>query len=230
LSLSGPGEEALRGRAGEALDRLARWYLHRQGTFRPGEVIDRDRPYAEGLEAPGRAWPFDNELVHLGVPAEVAARAGRLAPLASVGELAEAARAAGRPLEVAVDAYPVLEDGLCLRPLLGALGRRPAPDRWNAGNCIHWPTISPRAGGRPWPRPSGGPFARRPGRRARMAGRKAAACPSRPAGTPGRGRRLAQPVADRPGVRRWGHRRSRLKPSRRTFGPIRWAGPIRKGA
>ena len=130
-SLSGPGEEALRGRAGEALDRLARWYLHRQGTFRPGEVIDRDRPYAEGLEAPGAGpGPFDNELVHLGVPAEVAARAGRLAPLASVGELAEAARAAGRPLEVAVDAYPVLEDGLCLRPLLGALGRRPAPDRW----------------------------------------------------------------------------------------------------
>jgi NAD-specific glutamate dehydrogenase len=60
----------------------------------------------------------------------VAARAGRLAALASVGELAEAARAAGRPLEVAVDAYPVLEDGLCLRPLLGALRGRPAPDRW----------------------------------------------------------------------------------------------------
>lgn len=38
--------------------------------------------------------------------------------------------AAGRPLEVAVDAYPVLEDGLCLRPLLGALRGRPAPDRW----------------------------------------------------------------------------------------------------
>ena len=130
-SLSGPGEEALRRRAGAALDRLARWYLRRRGALRPGEVIDRDRPYAEGLAPPGDGpGRVDNELVQVGVPAEVAARAGGLAALASVGELAEAARSAGRPLAVAMDAYEVLEDGLCLRPLLGALRGRPAPDRW----------------------------------------------------------------------------------------------------
>jgi NAD-specific glutamate dehydrogenase len=130
-SLSGPAEEALRGHAGEALDRLARWYLHRPGTLPPGEVVHRDRPYAEDLEVLGaRPGPLDDELGALGVPAEVAARARRLGALASVGELAEAARAAGRPLGVAADAYPVLEDGLCLAPLLWALRRRPAPDRW----------------------------------------------------------------------------------------------------
>ena len=47
-----------------------------------------------------------------------------------MGELGEAARAAGRPLEAAVAACPVLEDGLGLGSLLGALRQRPAPDRW----------------------------------------------------------------------------------------------------
>jgi glutamate dehydrogenase len=128
-SVSAACEEALRGCAVEAVDRLARWYLYRRGPLRPGEVIDRDRPDAVRIEA-AMALPelLDGELVRLGAPAEVAARAQRLALLASVGELAWAARAAGRPLEVAVDACPVLEDGLCFRPLSG--GRRPAPDRW----------------------------------------------------------------------------------------------------
>ena len=193
---------------------MARWYLHRRGTLRPGEVIDRDRPYAEGLEAPGAGpGPFDDELVHLGVPAEVAARAGRLAPLASVGELAEAARAAGRPLEVAVDAYPVLEDGLCLRPLLGALRRRPAPDRWErwqlhsladdlaesrgaalAEALRRSPSLDGRAAGHEW-------LAERAAalRRAALLAHRVEVA------------RSAQPVADRPGrPGGGGRRRSRL--------------------
>ncbi|MGA3219626.1 MAG: NAD-glutamate dehydrogenase domain-containing protein [Acidimicrobiales bacterium] len=130
-SMSAACEEALRGYAVEALDRLARCYLGRRGPLRPGEVIDGDRPYAMSLEsAQARPDPLEGDLVRLGVPAEVAGRAQRLALLASVGELAEAARNAGRPLEAAVDACPVLEEGLCFRPLLGALRRRPAPDRW----------------------------------------------------------------------------------------------------
>ncbi|MGP8208361.1 MAG: NAD-glutamate dehydrogenase domain-containing protein [Acidimicrobiales bacterium] len=130
-SLSPAGEEALRGYVVEALDRLSRCYLGRRGPLRPGEVIDRDRPYAMSLERAG-AWPdpHQGELLRLGVPAEVADRAQRLALLASVGELGEAARAAGRPLEAAVAACPVLEDGLGLGSLLGALRQRPAPDRW----------------------------------------------------------------------------------------------------
>ncbi len=130
-SASAPGEAALRHGAGEALDRLARWYLSQPGPLRPGEVIGRDRPCAVSLEVAGAPpGPAGGELLDLGVPAAAAARARRLDVLASVGELAQAARTAGRPLEDARDASPVIDDGLCLRPLWAAVRGRPAPDRW----------------------------------------------------------------------------------------------------
>jgi glutamate dehydrogenase len=130
-SVSALCEGALRDRAGEALDRLARWYVSRPGPLPPGEVIERDRPYAVDLEVAGAPPDLvDGELVRLGAPADVAARARRLTLLAAVGELAEAARTAGRPVEVAMSASAVLDEGLCARTLLGAMRRRAAPDRW----------------------------------------------------------------------------------------------------
>ena len=130
-SVTAPCEAALRGRAADALDRLTRWYLRRRGALRPGEVIAEDREPAAVLAAVrGGATPLDNELVRLGAPADVAGRAQRLALLAPVGEMAEAARSAGRPLGAVVDASPVVEEGLSLPVLVGALRRRPAADRW----------------------------------------------------------------------------------------------------
>jgi glutamate dehydrogenase len=130
-SAPSPYEGAVRGRAADALDRLARWYLARPGALRPGEVINRDRPGAAVLHAAaGWAGPLDSELAGLGVPADVAGRAQRLGLLASVGELGEAARACGRPLQAVAQAAPVLEEGLSYRALFGALRQRPAPDRW----------------------------------------------------------------------------------------------------
>ncbi len=148
-SVDAPGEGALRARTAEALDRLARWYLSRGAPLRPGEVIERDQPCAVSLEATGAVGPVDGELAGLGVPVEVAARAQRLDLLASVGELAEAARTAGRPLEDAVGASPVIGEGLCVRPLLAAVRRRPAPDRWErwqlhslADDLVHYRAVA----------------------------------------------------------------------------------------
>jgi glutamate dehydrogenase len=130
-SVTAACEAALRRCAAEALDRLARWYLGRRGPLRPGEVMDQDLPSAAVLAAaPGWPGPLDSELVRLGAPPDIAGRAQRLALSASVGELAEAARAAGRELGVVMDARSALEEGLLLPRLLGALRLRPAADRW----------------------------------------------------------------------------------------------------
>ncbi len=149
-SAGAPAEKALRDRTGEALDRLGRWYLSRRGPLRPGEVIERDRPGAVRLETAGALpGPVDGDLEGLGVPVEAAARARRLGQLAAVGELAEAARTAGRPLDDAVSVSPVIEDGLCVPPLLAAVRRRPAPDRWErwqlhslADDLVHYRAVA----------------------------------------------------------------------------------------
>ncbi|HXW78029.1 MAG TPA: NAD-glutamate dehydrogenase domain-containing protein [Acidimicrobiales bacterium] len=132
-SISPEAESALREELGAGLKRLARWYLARPGAIVPEEVIASDVLTASRLEAnyQEEGGSVAKELSSLGVPGEVALRAERFYRTAAAGELADVARLADRQLADVLDAYAVVEGGLSLSTLQGAVGRQSPSDRWD---------------------------------------------------------------------------------------------------
>jgi glutamate dehydrogenase len=132
-SISPEAESAARDELGAGLKRLARWYLARPGTIRPGEVIVSDLPTASHLEATYQeeGGSVAKELSSLGLPSEVARRAERYYRTAAAGEIADVARAADRDLTDVLQAYAVVEGGLSLATLQGALSGESPSDRWD---------------------------------------------------------------------------------------------------
>ena len=126
-------ESALRDDLGAALKRLARWYLARPGRITPGELMASDVPTARRLEATYReeGGSVAKRLSSLGLPSDVALRAERFYRTAAAGEMADVARSAGRDLAEVLDAYTVVEGGLSLTTLEGALSRQGPSDRWD---------------------------------------------------------------------------------------------------
>jgi glutamate dehydrogenase len=124
-------EAELRDLLSRALSRLARWYLSHEDCSAPEELAERDKAAVAELERsapspPGTALPGGAALADL----QLATRVARLPELASAGEVAWVARAAGCRLAQAAEAHRLLGAELALPSLMATLLSWPAPERW----------------------------------------------------------------------------------------------------
>lgn len=129
-----------------AVNRLVRWYLSGRDRLTTSEMIERYLPASmefdrllvpaladsalQSLAAPKLAERVTN-LVARGVPQVVAERAARLEAKASVGEVADVARASGKELQVALEVHRTVTAGLSLLGLSEVLRSRTTSDRWD---------------------------------------------------------------------------------------------------
>jgi glutamate dehydrogenase len=129
-----------------SINRLVRWYLSSRDRLTTSEMIERCRSASMELDrllvppAPDGAPPWSAppsmaervmDLTARGVPPAVAEWASRLELKASVGEVAEVARASGREIQTALEAHLAVSAGLSLPGLSEALLSRTTLDRWD---------------------------------------------------------------------------------------------------
>ena len=148
LSRSIPDDAAadLRVVLSTAVDRLVRWYLSSRHRLTTSEMIERYRSASIEFDRPLVSPPPDGalpwsasprvadrvaSLVARGVPPAVAEWASRLEVKASVGEVAEVARASGREMQIALEAHRVVSSGLSLPGFSEVLRSRTTLDRWD---------------------------------------------------------------------------------------------------
>ena len=129
-----------------SINRLVRWYLCSPDRLTTSQMIERCRPASMELdrllvpptldrELPWPAPPTMAEraqnLTARGVPPAVAEWASRLEVKASVGEVAEVARASRRQMQVALEAHRAVSAGLSLPEFSEVLRSRTTLDRWD---------------------------------------------------------------------------------------------------
>jgi glutamate dehydrogenase len=129
-----------------AVNRLVRWYLSSRDRLTTSQMIERCRSASTELDrllvppTPDVAvpWPAPPSMAERvmnltarGVPPAVAEWASRLEVKASVGEVAEVARASGKQLQIALEAHRAVSAGLCLPGLSEVLRSRTTADRWD---------------------------------------------------------------------------------------------------
>jgi glutamate dehydrogenase len=129
-----------------ALDRLVRWYLSGRDQLTTSEMIERyssvtiesDRLLVPTPSDGALQWSAAPKLaervaslVARGVPSVVAEQFARLEAKAAVGEVADVARASGKALQVAWEAYQTVSAGLSLPGLSEVLRSRATLDRWD---------------------------------------------------------------------------------------------------
>jgi glutamate dehydrogenase len=129
-----------------SINRLVRWYLFSGDRLTTIEMIERCLPASMELDrllvppTPDGALPWSAppsmaeralDLTARGVPSAVAEWASRLEVKASVGEVAEVARASGRQMQVALEAHRAVSAGLSLPGFSEVLRSRTTLDRWD---------------------------------------------------------------------------------------------------
>ncbi len=137
--LSADADAALHGTVSDAVAKLARAYLISAGAFHLGELISRDAPLADQMEAAGETAKTDaaktdeDALVALGVDRELAHRYVLAATRAKVEAAGQVARRTGRPVTETAEAIELVRRAAAVDRLEEAVSRAlavvPAPSR-----------------------------------------------------------------------------------------------------
>jgi glutamate dehydrogenase len=129
-ALSADADAALHEAVGGAVGDLARRYLL-AGPGRPGARIAADEGYArEAEDLPTAAAPVAAGLERLGVPADLAQRAGTASRLASLADVAAVARRSGRSAGEVLDAWELVGDAARIDALVEAVTTVVPANRW----------------------------------------------------------------------------------------------------